>query len=160
MKEEADEWGIFPSQITEAEHQGKQVTLNKPVRGGSKKFYVYTKKCVHCRFLKFWSNCCHSQFCSSRQHLKFARHLASWQLCSFLAPANPLGVVIWCFVPDVLSTFAVCQFCTSFPLFAVHLFWRGCQSLQLCRSLKVVLVRLCFLSPGLSVLGPEHQAPV
>ena len=43
MKEEADEWGIFPSQITEAEHQGKKVTLNKPVRGGSKKFYVYTK---------------------------------------------------------------------------------------------------------------------
>ena len=43
MKEEADEWGIFPSQITEAEHQGKKVTLNKPVRGGSKKFYVYVK---------------------------------------------------------------------------------------------------------------------
>ena len=43
MKEEADEWGIFPSQIAEAEHQGKKVTLNKPVRGGSKKFYVYTK---------------------------------------------------------------------------------------------------------------------
>jgi hypothetical protein len=30
-------------EITEAEHQGKTVTLNKPVRGGSKKFYVYTK---------------------------------------------------------------------------------------------------------------------
>ena len=33
----------WTSQITEAEHQGKKVTLNKPVRGGSKKFYVYTK---------------------------------------------------------------------------------------------------------------------
>jgi len=43
MNEEADEWGIFPSQINEAEYQGKTVTLNKPVRGGSKKFYVYTK---------------------------------------------------------------------------------------------------------------------
>ena len=26
-----------------AEYQGKQVKLNDPVRGGSKKFYVYTK---------------------------------------------------------------------------------------------------------------------
>src|SRR6056300_259046 len=43
INEEADEWGIFPSQINEAEYQGKTVTLNKPVRGGSKKFYVYTK---------------------------------------------------------------------------------------------------------------------
>jgi len=43
MNEEADEWGIYPSQINEAEYQGKKVTLNKPVRGGSKKFYVYTK---------------------------------------------------------------------------------------------------------------------
>ena len=30
-------------ELTEAEYQGKTVTLNKPVRGGSKKFYVYTK---------------------------------------------------------------------------------------------------------------------
>ena len=30
-------------ELTEAEYQGKKVTLNKPVRGGSKKFYVYTK---------------------------------------------------------------------------------------------------------------------
>ena len=30
-------------ELVEAEYQGKQVTLNKPVRGGSKKFYVYTK---------------------------------------------------------------------------------------------------------------------
>ena len=29
-------------ELTEAEYQGKKVTLNKPVRGGSKKFYVYT----------------------------------------------------------------------------------------------------------------------
>lgn len=30
-------------EITEAEYQGKKVTLNNPVRGGTKKFYVYTK---------------------------------------------------------------------------------------------------------------------
>lgn len=29
--------------LEEAEYQGKKVTLNKPVRGGSKKFYVYVK---------------------------------------------------------------------------------------------------------------------
>lgn len=29
--------------IQEAEYQGKDVTLNKPIRGGSKKFYVYVK---------------------------------------------------------------------------------------------------------------------
>jgi hypothetical protein len=29
--------------IGEAEYQGKDVDLNKPKRGGSKKFYVYTK---------------------------------------------------------------------------------------------------------------------
>ena len=29
--------------LAEAEYQGKQVDLNKPKRGGSKKFYVYTK---------------------------------------------------------------------------------------------------------------------
>ena len=41
--EEVNEWGIFPSQITEAEYQGKKVKLNDPIRGGSKKFYVYVK---------------------------------------------------------------------------------------------------------------------
>ena len=41
--EEVNEWGVFPSQITEAEYQGKQVKLNDPIRGGSKKFYVYVK---------------------------------------------------------------------------------------------------------------------
>lgn len=30
-------------EITEAEYQGKTVKLNDPVRGGSKKFYVYVK---------------------------------------------------------------------------------------------------------------------
>ena len=30
-------------ELTEAEYQGKKVTLNDPVRGGSKKFYVYVK---------------------------------------------------------------------------------------------------------------------
>ena len=30
-------------EITEMEYQGKKVTLNDPVRGGTKKFYVYTK---------------------------------------------------------------------------------------------------------------------
>ena len=29
--------------IQEAEYQGKKVKLNDPIRGGSKKFYVYTK---------------------------------------------------------------------------------------------------------------------
>ena len=29
--------------ITEAEYQGKTVKLNDPIRGGSKKFYVYVK---------------------------------------------------------------------------------------------------------------------
>ena len=41
--EEVNEWGILPSTITEAQYQGKTVTLNKPVRGGTKKFYVYVK---------------------------------------------------------------------------------------------------------------------
>ena len=30
-------------EITEAEYQGKKVKLNDPIRGGSKKFYVYVK---------------------------------------------------------------------------------------------------------------------
>ena len=30
-------------ELTESEYQGKKVTLNNPVRGGSKKFYVYVK---------------------------------------------------------------------------------------------------------------------
>ena len=30
-------------EITEAEYQGKKVQLGKPIRGGSKKFYVYVK---------------------------------------------------------------------------------------------------------------------
>ena len=29
--------------LEEAEYQGKKVTLNDPIRGGSKKFYVYVK---------------------------------------------------------------------------------------------------------------------
>jgi len=29
--------------LTEAEYRGKEVELNKPKRGGSKKFYVYVK---------------------------------------------------------------------------------------------------------------------
>lgn len=31
-------------QIMEVKHQGKEVQLNKPKRGGSKKFYVYVRK--------------------------------------------------------------------------------------------------------------------
>jgi hypothetical protein len=31
-------------QLMEAKHQGKEVQLNKPKRGGSKKFYVYVRK--------------------------------------------------------------------------------------------------------------------
>ena len=30
-------------EITEAEYEGKKVKLNDPIRGGSKKFYVYVK---------------------------------------------------------------------------------------------------------------------
>ena len=30
--------------LEEAEFQGKKVTLNDPIRGGSKKFYVYVKE--------------------------------------------------------------------------------------------------------------------
>ena len=30
-------------EITEAEYEGKNVKLNDPIRGGSKKFYVYVK---------------------------------------------------------------------------------------------------------------------
>lgn len=41
--EDADEIIIPFGTIEEAEYQGKQVELNKPKRGGSKKFYVYTK---------------------------------------------------------------------------------------------------------------------
>jgi hypothetical protein len=35
--------GQEPETLEEAEYQGKKVTLNKPVRGGTKKFYVYVK---------------------------------------------------------------------------------------------------------------------
>jgi hypothetical protein len=46
---EADEfylkfgWIEQPEQLTEAEYQGRRVQLNKPMRGGAKKFYVYVK---------------------------------------------------------------------------------------------------------------------
>lgn len=33
----------FEEQLDEAEYQGRKVELNKPKRGGSKKFYVYTR---------------------------------------------------------------------------------------------------------------------
>lgn len=33
----------IPFMVNEAEYQGKQVQLNQPKRGGSKKFYVYVK---------------------------------------------------------------------------------------------------------------------
>ncbi len=35
-----NEWG---ETIEEAEYQGRKVKLNNPVRGGSKKFYVYVR---------------------------------------------------------------------------------------------------------------------
>lgn len=35
-----------PDLIPEAKYKGKKVTLNKPKRGGSKKFYVYVKGCA------------------------------------------------------------------------------------------------------------------
>lgn len=34
---------VYHSDLIEAEYQGKDVELNKPKRGGSKKFYVYTR---------------------------------------------------------------------------------------------------------------------
>ena len=42
---EANEWGVLPEELVEAEHQGKKVTLNNPTRtpGGPKKFAVYVK---------------------------------------------------------------------------------------------------------------------
>ena len=36
--------GIFESDITEAEYHGRNVPLNKPMRGDVKKFKVYVKK--------------------------------------------------------------------------------------------------------------------
>lgn len=36
-------YGPVASQLEEADYQGKQVELNKPKRGGSKKYYVYVK---------------------------------------------------------------------------------------------------------------------
>lgn len=36
-------WLDAPFEINEAEYQGKEVKLNKPKRGGPKKFYVYTR---------------------------------------------------------------------------------------------------------------------
>jgi len=39
-----EDCNIYDDLILEAaEHEGKKVTLNDPVRGGSKKFYVYVK---------------------------------------------------------------------------------------------------------------------
>ena len=40
VKENINEWGEIDE---DAEYQGKKVKLNNPVRGGSKKFYVYVK---------------------------------------------------------------------------------------------------------------------
>ena len=40
---QVNEWGVHATEITEAEYQGKKVKLNDPIRGGSKKFYVYVK---------------------------------------------------------------------------------------------------------------------
>jgi hypothetical protein len=37
------DYEINPSHIFESEYNGKDVDLNKPKRGGSKKYYVYTK---------------------------------------------------------------------------------------------------------------------
>jgi hypothetical protein len=40
---EYSEGDFDPEEIAEAEYQGRKVELNKPKRGGSKKFYVYVK---------------------------------------------------------------------------------------------------------------------
>ena len=42
-KWDGDLYTKIHSSLNEAEYQGKDVPLNKPKRGGSKKFYVYTK---------------------------------------------------------------------------------------------------------------------
>jgi len=41
--EEMDKYSSPEAWMSEAEYQGKKVELNKPKRGGSKKFYVYTR---------------------------------------------------------------------------------------------------------------------
>ena len=40
-------WGVHASELTEAEHQGKKVSLNDPTRtpDGPKKFAVYVQDC-------------------------------------------------------------------------------------------------------------------
>lgn len=50
MESDIGEWDIFEGEevpldfpMVEAEYQGRDVELNKPKRGGSKKFYVYVK---------------------------------------------------------------------------------------------------------------------
>ena len=42
---EANEWGILPHELTEAEYQGRKVKLNDPMRtpDGPKKFKVFVK---------------------------------------------------------------------------------------------------------------------
>ena len=44
IDEICEQCNIYDDLIVEqAEYQGKKVTLNDPIRGGRKKFYVYTK---------------------------------------------------------------------------------------------------------------------
>ena len=43
MDEIVDQYGADDEDMMEAEYQGRKVELNKPKRGGSKKFYVYVK---------------------------------------------------------------------------------------------------------------------
>lgn len=38
------DYPMLEEEVSEAKHQGKDVELNKPKRGGSKKFYVYVRK--------------------------------------------------------------------------------------------------------------------
>ena len=42
---EANEWGVLPHELTEAEYQGRKVKLNDPMRtpDGPKKFKVFVK---------------------------------------------------------------------------------------------------------------------
>ena len=54
--EEVNEWGVYPSQITEATYDGKQVKLNDPIRTSenpNKKFKVYVKDGDKVKIVRF-----------------------------------------------------------------------------------------------------------
>ena len=68
----------FPQEYTEkiaAKHKGKDVTLNKPKRGGSKKFYVYVKCGDKIKKISFGSKDMPMRVCNDKARKSFvARH--------------------------------------------------------------------------------------